>query len=233
MTYIIDAPASLERRLSQYWRPDWRSLASGQPVEGDEQVVFSPGVKWRATLEIAVVGSARDSFAAFIDSLRGRQRAVRIRPRSKLSSSLYSRLGATAPDDCDTSTPFDDEAYFSDGSGFEWPAPEFLLEEAAAAFDDEVLLDMQGHTAGLLDGDWIGIGGRARRITRILDAVIEGQMRIGFEPPLTISLSAGATVTTRPTVVMRQTADDGGMLERGASRLSRPVLELVEIIGQT
>lgn len=227
---IIDAPEALCRRLSQSWSIEARTVSGGPALSGREQVIFGPSPRWRASLTLLVNGNdAQKSFRAFIASLRGRARAVRLYPECCPPISLYERLGAEAPPD-DLGLPHSDDAYFSDDSGYAWPYPVLTLADDAAAFDDVVTVDLEGHDPGIVDGDFIGIAGRLYIVTRI-DASSSTEMTLAIEPPLRAAAVAGIAIPTRPSIVMRLAADREGEFSR-ESRLARPALELIELPEQ-
>jgi len=146
---------------------------------------------------------------------------------------LYGRLGAVAPPRDYPGIAHDDDGLFSDGSGYDVTAPAFTVDGAAAAGATSLVLDMGILLEGLIDGDWLGIGGHLHIITT---AVANGDdtMTIGFEPPLREAVADGASVTVNPTVVMRLTSDDQGKAERrgNAPPISSPSIELIELPEQ-
>jgi len=201
-------------------------------MAGGEQIVFSPFPLWRASLTwLSRTYAESKGDRAFLARMRGRSGAVRVAPECCLPNELYERLGTPAPPAGFVGTTFSDGALFSDGAGFAWPTPEFYLHSAAVAFDDEISIDLSGYSPGLVDGDWLGISGRAHIISRIIDT--DGPlMTVGVEPPLRSDVSAGVEITTQPTIIMKLVSDDQGAFDRDSSRFVRPTVELIELPDQ-
>jgi hypothetical protein len=223
-TRIIDAPMLSRRVADLSLHIDYKTISGGVAINGGEQILASPTPIWNAAIEVIAVENEARAWLAFVDSLRGRSGAARLRlPRHWLDD-LYERLGASA----NAGTTYSDGATHSDGSTFAPIAPVFRLLAPAAFWATELNLDMTGYEKALRAGDLIGCNGNLYRIESAW-AASGTSMRVAINPPLRKTASLATQVTTDPTIVMRVEADREGWVSRTVEPIVRPTIKLIEL----
>lgn len=225
-TAIINAHPLLSRRVQESWHIDAMTVAGPPSLSGRVQVVRSPAPVWRAKIQPVVTEETRKYWHAFLSSLSGRGKAIRLSILTgEAKALLRSRFGFSAG----TSTPHSDGTFFSDGSGYAPPPVALALAVSAAAFDSILDLDLRGLPNAVEDGDYLGIGGSAYHITGIYPSA-SGRVKVSVEPLLRKSVTAGAEATLLPTVVMRLTDDMQGRIERNAGNpIITSTIDLIEV----
>lgn len=196
-------------------------------MSGDETLVVSTSVRWRATLKFSWLSRKHAdrtlAWRSIGDRLRGRSRTMLIGPFDRLSP---ARLVAEPPTLA---------SEFSDGSVYSDLTETVQSSRIAALLAPASLRDTQIEIAAI--DDWAPLAGqyfgpepgRLHRISALWPTDLGWSCEI--TPPLRSPLAVGAPLDfENPTCRMRLTADDGARLSLPWAGAVAPSLDLEEVI---
>ncbi|MGY2052967.1 hypothetical protein [Methylobacterium sp. JK268] len=221
---------------SENWRPHGGTRTGGQALDGSEQLVASPSMRWMATLTIPchtkarilaarrviaygraqtwLVGPWEYSRVPWATDAYGRLITPDLLRRPSLDGTPFADAGATAI--ADTLVP----ATVASAAALN-ATTLTLARTLGTVFRDP---DVVSTTLGDLEpGMLFGIAGRLHAIVEV------GGATVSFRPWLRAAAPAGTPVDlVSPQCTMRLASDDTGPLELQLSRFGTITLDLIE-----
>ncbi|AGT08353.1 hypothetical protein [Paracoccus aminophilus] len=202
MPEIIEWPCGLGLRDTDFFLK-WTTRSAGRNLAGSEQIIGVNSAVWEVSLTFG------QTFKA--DRLRAFEVLVtRMRGRTNIASLCICDPFRYGPRVAPRQWPFDDDVWFSDGTGFADPTSgmqDLLLKAAASAGATSFVTETSNPTRpNLRPGDMFSRDGFLYRVTGSQPG---GQ--VSFEPPLRANLPLGVRlVTDPPRFYGRFASDDEG-----------------------
>lgn len=113
------------------------------------------------------------------------------------------------------SSPFSDDTYFDDGSGFTDGYEPLLIANAAQGTNVLTMEGLPVSTTCFLRGDLIGVGGYLYEVKIGGNSNSSGQAAVTVHPGLRVGAAIGDPVTLyRPTLAMRLASDSEAVISR-------------------
>ena len=190
--------------------------ASGGPSEsGYEQVVVTSSGRVIAKVEVGKLHGSRPneilSARALKAHMRGRANSVLVGPCDAALGPAGLLLGVANLGPYDT--PFDDDALFSDGTGFDQlPTPAIAGENVASGSEQLYIIMTAGHVPQ--PGQWFGLKDKEIHLIDTVGDAGGGLYRLTFTPTLRDAVIYGETINFDwPTCEMRARNDVFGQLD--------------------
>jgi hypothetical protein len=231
MADVIDFPEGLTNR-----DPDWflegESYSGGGGLSGLEQVVNKENRRWVAQIIVGQIKFQKvPIFRAFVDSVRGRQKRIRI-PVCNLygikdtgnQSDFLRNIGYSAADILRGYDLYSDGTEYDDGTGFEQPNFSVPIVSVPAVVGD-FEVNFSGYVGQNLPvGTYFSIDDFLYRVEKVEQAVIT------INPPLRQALQIGqAAEVTNPKIQVRFQTDKVGRFAASFERFAPSVpLSVVE-----
>lgn len=222
-------PSGLKPRDFGFW-PENMDRSGGPSMAGGEQVVSSPGGRWRAAGMFSVRNDDQVlALRALALKLKGRANNILV--------PAFDGRRVSWPVDADTGVvlhPGNTRHKRLDGTQFEDPeipaASEIIATVSAVAGVRATTLSITKTQGGAFrEGQFFGLGSRLYGIETILD-VAGSVTTCTIWPPLRVSASAGDSVlVTRPACIMRLADPTGLLKELQLLRFADLQVEFVEV----
>lgn len=204
-----------------------QSESGGVSSAGFEQVIIGSAGRLIAQLEI-FVGTQTQLLAAraMKAHMRGRANTILIGPYDRRNSPA----GVAGENPGPFSVPHSDDAFFSDGAGYDQIVVPAHVGSAAALGDAEIIVVMEaGHAPQ--PGQWFGLKGKELYLIDTAEEESDGIWRMSFEPTLRRDATAGEAVEfDNPLCEMRATGDSVARLALDVVQMAAQNLELVEAV---
>jgi hypothetical protein len=194
-----------------------RSRSGGESLDGQEQVVVSPSIRWRAEGTIRVQNTDQVlTYRAFLARARGRANTV-----------LVPVCGRRSPGTV-VGSIFDSGYGFDSGFGFSSTETPLAIVVSLALQTASTLFVTFGGSI-LKPGMMFSTPSYDLHIiTNVLDQDVD-DWEIAIEPPLRTGLSGDTPLEfDNPVCEMRLASDDSGALNLELNRFAKPTLSFVE-----
>lgn len=236
---ILRWPSGLDYKLIDL-AIDWRSQSPGKSTTGSEQVTLSQADVWNCRVVFTTLHFNRNEgtvqvpiYRAFIAAVKGRYGVFAL----PIFDAWYGYGDAFGVGESDAwgGEPFNDDTYWSDGTGFDHSItiPDVAVVDAIAGVS-EIVLNFGDYGRILHMGQYFTLNSYLYIVKDIIYDDANGNAYISIEPPLRVGMTSSAIDDVPalfewpPYLVCRFTEDLTGRHELDFGIFTTPTVEVEE-----